>query len=121
MPTADLTSEAPVWEVREDATQGTTTVLVEHARTLCLPDGTEITERQSMRSKASRHDPAKASAEGETRVRRTHLGIATEANAVATLRSSTTTLHFVLTLNVLVDGQSCFERRWEVSFPRLLL
>ncbi len=121
MPTADLTSEGPVWEVREDGTQGTTTVLIEHGRTLRLPDGTEIVEHQRMRNTASRHDPATATTEGETRVRRTHLGIATEANAVATLRSSTTTLHFVLTLNVLVDGQSCFDRRWEASFSRLLL
>ncbi|HYB71819.1 MAG TPA: CocE/NonD family hydrolase [Candidatus Sulfotelmatobacter sp.] len=120
-PTATVTTEGPVWDVREDVAQDTVTVLIEHGRTLHLPDGTEIVERQRMRNATPRHDPARATAEGETHVRRTHQGTVVEANAVAMLIGTSTSLRFTAHLDVLLDGQSCFRRRWEASFPRLLL
>jgi uncharacterized protein len=120
-PTADVTTEGPAWEVLDDVVRGTRTVHIEHGRTLRLPDGTEIAECQRMRSTASRHDPAHASAEGETRVRRTHRGTAVEANAAGKITSSPTDLHFSVNLEVLVDGQPRFSRQWDAAFPRHLL
>ena len=120
-PTADLASEGPWWEVREDATQGTTMVRIEHGRTLRLSDGTEIVEHQRMCNTASRHDPATATAEGETRVHHTFRGMVTEAVSRASLASSPGSLHFTANLEVLRERKPYFERRWEAQFPRRLL
>lgn len=121
MPTADVATEGPTWEVREDMMRGTVTVLIEYGRTLRLREGTEIVEHQRMRNTVSRHDPASATAEGETRIRRTHRGTAVEANAVGKLNSSTTSLHLTVEVEVSVDGKSHSQRRWNASFPRLFL
>ena len=120
-PIAEVISEGPAWEVRHDVMQGTTTVHIEQERTLRLPDGTEIAEHQRMRNTVSKDDPATASAEGETRVRRTHRGVITEANARGIVTSSANTLELTIDLDVLADGRPHFQRRWSASFPRLLL
>jgi len=117
----DVRSEGPAWEVREDVMAGTRTVQIEQARRLQLPDGTEIAERQRMRSTASSNDPARAGAEGETWVCRGHRGLVTEATARGVLTSSATTLDLTVDLEVLVDGRPHFQRRWSATFPRLLL
>lgn len=120
-PTTEVLTDSPVWEVREDVIRGTRTVHIEHARTLRLADGTEIAERQRIRSTASKTRPAQASAEGETWVRRVHRGIVTEANARGVLTSSATALHLTVDLDARADGRPHFQRRWETTFPRLLL
>jgi len=121
LPTTEVIADAPVWEVQEDAMRGTTTVHIEHARRLRLPDGTELAERQRMRTTASKRDPAQASAEGETWVCRRHRGLVTEATARGTLTSSASTFDLTVDLEVLVDGRPHFQRRWSAPFPRLLL
>jgi hypothetical protein len=120
-PTATVTTKGPVWDIREDVTQGTMTVLIEHGRTLRLADGTEIVEQLQMQSVASRRDPGDARAEGETWVRRTSRGSTTEANALGTLTSTATAFDLAVELEVRLDGRPHFHRRWEASFPRLLL
>ncbi|MGH7319542.1 MAG: CocE/NonD family hydrolase, partial [Candidatus Rokuibacteriota bacterium] len=111
----------PVWEVRDDVIRGTRTVHIEYGRRIRVADGTEVTEHRRMRSTASRTDPAHATAQGETRVRRTHRGATTEALALGTLTSSAQALHLTVDLEVLVEGRPHFHRRWAASFPRLLL
>ncbi len=120
-PTAVVATEGPTWEVREDMMRGTATVLIEYGRTLRLPDGTEIAEHQRMRNTVSRHDPASATARGETRVRRTHRDTAVEANAVGQITSSLTDLRLSVNLDVFVDGQARFSRQWDATFRRQLL
>ncbi len=120
-PTADVTTEGPAWKVRDDLMQATTTVHIQQDRTFRLPDGTEIVERDRMRSTASRSDPARARADGETQVRRAHRGIVTEATARGVLTSTATAFELVVDLEVLADGRPHFKRRWSASFPRLLL
>ncbi len=119
--TAEVAAEGPTWEVRHDVMRGTTTVHIEYGRRLKLPDGTEIAEQQRMRNTASRDDPARASAEGETKVRRAHRGMVTECTALGKLTSSATTLDLTVDLQVLRDGRPHFQRRWTASFPRPLL
>ncbi len=120
-PTAEVVSEGPAWAMRQDVMRGTTTVLIEHGRTLRLPDGTEIVEHQHMHNTASRHDPASATAEGETRVRRSHRGMVTEATALGVLTSSASEFRLTVDLNVVAAGRPHSHRRWSASFPRLLL
>jgi hypothetical protein len=120
-PTADVTTDGPTWEVRHDVMRGTTAVHIAHGRSLKLPDGSEITERQRLQCTAARDDPATASAEGETHIRRAHRGKVTECTALGRLASSATTLDLTVDLQVLHNGRSHFQRRWSASFPRLLL
>ncbi|MBI3454161.1 MAG: CocE/NonD family hydrolase [Candidatus Rokubacteria bacterium] len=118
---ADDVSAGPAWEVREDVLRGTTTVHIEYGRRLRLPDGTEVEEQRTMDSTVSRADPAHASARGETRVRRAHRGLLTEATALGVLASSTQAFHLTVDLDVRVEGRPHVQRRWTASFPRLLL
>jgi hypothetical protein len=101
--------------------RGAATVLIEYGRTLRLPDGTEIVEHQRMHNTVSRHDPANAAADGETRVRRTHHGIVTESNASAALTATASVLRLTVHLEVFSDGKSVFQRHWDETFPRRLL
>jgi hypothetical protein len=96
-------------------------VRIAHGRTLRLADGTQIVEQLQMQSVASRRDPSDARAEGETRVRRTSRGSTTEVNALGILASTATAFDLAVELEVRLDGRPHFHRRWEASFPRLLL
>jgi putative CocE/NonD family hydrolase len=120
-PTADVITEGPIWEVRDDVMRGIRTVRIEYGRTLRLPDGTEIVEQQRMQSMASRDDPGDARAEGEVRVRRTSRGSTTEATALGILTSTAIAFNLAVHLEVRLEGRPHFHRRWEASFPRLLL
>lgn len=119
------TPEPDVWEYREEVIKQAVTLRVRRGGTTQLKGG--ASGRSSTHSSdeleltVSRRDPADVSAEGTSTSRIERGDHVIEAVARQQIRSDADSFHWSVDLRVVHNGRAKFSRKWQKSFPRVLL
>jgi putative CocE/NonD family hydrolase len=120
--------DPPVWRIEEDVIAGTTTVVVHGGGEAIVPDGRRLYAAETLRMTAADADPAHASLDADVVYRwqereedRVGALTAIEIRAVSRQTSTATDFDLSVDLQVDVDGERFFERRWSERIPRHLV
>jgi hypothetical protein len=118
---ATTSSEAPLWQVREDVLTGQMTVHVrEQHRVRPVGEPFEVKEEQQVEAGTSDTRPAQSFASSLQRISMRGPEGQTDLHGRVSLRSTSEHLHVDIGLRVLRDGEPFFERQWLESIPRHL-
>ena len=115
-------ADAPVWRIAEDVIAGTVTVTIHDGGEDVLDDGRRLYAAETLTMTASDADPARA-----THGRRRRLPLARARHRIEirarSRQTSDARRDFDLTvdLEVDLDGEPFFERRWRERIPRQLV
>ena len=121
-------SDPPQWLIEEDVLDGSTTVRFHDGGEEIVPDGRRLYAAESIRMTAWDEDPARVELDAdvvyrwqEREVDRDGELTRIEIRAVSRQRSTVSDFDLSVRLEVDVDDQRFFERRWEERIPRQLV
>ena len=113
--------DTPIWHVAEDVLAGTTTVTIHDGGGWHLADGRYLYAAETLTMTASDRDPGTASMHADVVYRWHEVANRIEIRARSTQTSSATDFDLTVVLEVDLDGERFFERRWEEWIPRHLV
>ena len=113
--------DTPIWHVAEDVLAGTTTVTIHDGGGWHLADGRYLYAAETLTMTASDRDPGTASMHADVVYRWHEVANRIEIRARSTQTSSATDFDLTVVLEVDLDGERFFERRWEERIPRHLV
>jgi putative CocE/NonD family hydrolase len=115
-------AEPSTWQIVEDVLAQTVTVIFAGGDTTVLPGGKQtLFNTEHLALTASETDPADVRFDNEVAYRLADGGRVTEVHSTGTIQSTARELRVDLRLEVRLDGEVFFERRWEETVPRRLL
>jgi uncharacterized protein len=113
--------DPPVWRITEDVLAGTTTVTIHGGGGETLADGRHLYAAETLTLTASDRDPAVASLHADVVYRWREVADAIEIRARSRQMSTATDFDLSVDLEVDLDGERFFERRWHERIPRRLV
>jgi uncharacterized protein len=113
--------DRPVWRIDEDVLAGTTTVTIHGGGGETLADGRHLYAAETLVLTASDRDPAVASLDADVVYRWREVANAIEIRARSKQASTATDFDLSVELEVDLDGERFFERRWRERIPRHLV
>ncbi|MFL5679580.1 MAG: CocE/NonD family hydrolase [Chloroflexota bacterium] len=123
LPPADEAAEddPPMWRIVDDVIAGTVSVEVSEGGTTELADGRSLYAGETLTMTASDANPAVARLDTRVVYRWRELTFATEIVAVGSVVSDAESFAVDLDLDVTLDGDPFFHRRWVERVPRRLV
>jgi putative CocE/NonD family hydrolase len=118
---AEGDSDPPVWQIREGVVDGTVTVTIHDGGEDVLDDGRRLYSAETLRLTASDADPADASLAADVVYRWHELSFDTEIRARSQQTSDASAFDLRVELEVDLDGEPFFRRRWHERIPRDLV
>lgn len=115
------TSDTPVWRITEDVIDGTVTVTIHDGGEDVLHDGRRLYAAETLSLTASDSNPAIASLDADVVYRWREHAFETEIRATARQTSTAEAFDLAVALEVDVDGEPFFRRRWSEAIPRRLV
>jgi putative CocE/NonD family hydrolase len=116
-----IRTDLPPWRVVWDVLNNRAGIEIEMEGRSRPHPHVELTSETHMRTSVSLIDPADTGATGICRVRRITPDMDIDVTGRMNIRSTVEAFHLIVELNVLVDGQPHFNRRWTKTSPRILL
>ena len=114
-------ADEPLWRVEEDVVKGTSTVTIHDGGEEVLADGRRLYSAETLRLTADDADPARARLDADVVYRwREHI-FETEIRAHSSQTSDAAAFDLAVELEVDLDGEPFFRRRWHESIERRLL
>ncbi len=113
--------DPPVWRIDEDVLAGTTTVTIHGGGGETLADGRHLYAAETLVLTASDRDPATASLDADVVYRWREVANHIEIRAYSRQTSTATDFDLSVDLEVDLDGERFFERRWHEAIPRHLV
>ena len=117
----DGASDMPVWRIAEDVISGTVTVTIHDGGEDILHDGRRLYAAETLTLTASDSSPAVASLDADVVYRWREHAFETEIRATARQASTAEAFDLAVELEVDVDGEPFFRRRWSEAIPRRLV
>jgi putative CocE/NonD family hydrolase len=115
------TADQPVWQIATDVIQGSVTVTIHDGGEDILDDGRRLYTAETLELTASDSDPAHASLKADVVYRWQEHAFETEIRARSRQTSDAEAFDLAVELEVDVDGEAFFRRRWQESIPRRLV
>ncbi len=113
--------DPPVWRITEDVINGTVAVTIGEGGASLLEDGSRVYSSERLVLTASDADPAHARLDSDVVYRWTGDGFDADIRASGTIASDEATFDVAVTLDVRLDGEAFFARRWSELIPRRLV
>jgi len=113
--------DPPTWRIVEDVVDGSTTVHVHDGGTDVLPDGRSLYAAETIDLTARDADPARADLAADVVYRWRERTFETEIRARSRQSSTAEAFELSVDLEVDVDGEPFFARRWSETIPRRLV
>ncbi len=114
-------ADQPVWQVATDVLRDTVAVTIHDGGEDILDDGRRLYAAETLELTASDSDPAHASLKADVVYRWREHAFETEIRASSRQTSDADAFDLVVDLEVDVDGEPFFRRRWHESIPRRLV
>jgi putative CocE/NonD family hydrolase len=113
--------DRPTWRIVDDVVDGSTTVHVHDGGTDVLPDGRRLYAAETIAMTARDADPARTDLAADVVYRWHERAFETEIRARSRQSSTGDAFELSVDLEVDVDGEPFFARRWSESIPRRLV
>jgi hypothetical protein len=113
--------DQPVWQITRDVIEDTVTVTIHDGGEDVLDDGRRLYAAETLTLKASDADPARASMRADVVYRWLEHTFETEIRARSIQTSDADAFDLAVELEVDVDGDPFFRRRWRESIERRLV
>ena len=114
-------ADRPVWRVDTDVIEDAVTVTIHDGGEDLLDDGRRLYAAETLRLTASDADPARAALEADVVYRWREHAFETEIRARSRQTSDADTFDLAVELEVDLDGEPFFRRRWHESIERRLV
>ena len=114
-------ADQPVWQVTTDVLRDTVAVTIHDGGEDILEDGRRLYAAETLELMASDSDPEHASLKADVVYRWREHTFETEIRARSRQTSDADAFDLVVELEVDVDGEAFFRRRWHESIPRRLV
>ena len=114
-------ADTPIWEIRENVIDGSTTVTIHDGGEDLLEDGRRLYSAETLRLAARDADPARANLSAEVVYRWHEQTFDTEIRARSRQTSDASAFSLTVELEVDLDGEPFFQREWHESIPRRLV
>lgn len=114
-------ADRPVWLIAQDVIEDTVTVTIHDGGEDLLDDGRRLYSAETLTLTASDRDPASASLKADVIYRWHEHAFETEIRARSLQTSNAATFELVVELEVDLNGEPFFHRRWHESIPRRLV
>ncbi len=114
-------SDRPRWDVVEDVVDGSVTVTIHDGGEETLHDGRRLYAAETLRLTARDADPARAEMDADVVYRWWEHDAAIEIRARSLQTSTATDFDLSVDLEVDLDGEPFFRRRWQERIPRNLV
>ena len=118
---AEGIADQPVWRIATDVVNDTVTVTIHDGGEDILDDGRRLYAAETLELMASDSHPARASLDADVVYRWREHTFETEIRARAQQSSDAEAFDLAVELEVDVDGELFFRRRWQESIPRRLV
>ncbi len=115
------TTDQPVWEIATDVIADTVTVTIHDGGEEVLHDGRRLYSAETLSLTASDADPGRASLDADVVYRWREHTFETEIRARSQQVSDRTAFDLAVELEVELDGEPFFRRRWHESIERRLV
>lgn len=110
-----------VWEIAEDVLRGEVAVTIAEGGTSLLEDGSRVYSAERLVLRASDPDPARARLDTEVAYRWTGPDFDADIRATGSIASDEAAFDVAVDLDVRLDGEAFFARRWTERIPRRLV